>query len=482
MIKKICGSSFQCSDSIQSYFLIIQFLVIGTAALVISNLKIFLSQGWLIALLLLSLALLPLNLQYFAFLKKAHHALSWFAFWASVYFFINWVRSQQKRWLVVSAILFITSALTYEVTVALFPVAFFLGIQYIAKPQDLIKPFWATFAITVLAGIALVVVEGIKPSIGITSFYGDIAEPGRLLGILTIPKTVAVGVWQNGLFGFFHSPTATESVIVKFFIAGVLLVAIAATLLTNSTLKDKSQRLLSNRPAILLVSGMWLAFFGALPHYFANQGIEPDSLRGAAFGLIFISVAAYYWIREKGKETLASAFLAVIALFWVGIGVQGYVRAHEERVVLEQIIDNFVFSLKQEVPYVKENTTFIYVNASLGRTGCIGMMNMLYSRDKLQCIHLMDKDQPGSYIRVDGMLKEDSGRKYEENFIILTFDEAGFVTIIDEMTAASYPTAPLVWEDSSSIVTNIDRILTEEIPGSRESLFYQYMLERRTQN
>jgi hypothetical protein len=240
--------------------------------------------------------------------------------------------------------------------------------------------------------------------------------------------------------------------------------------------------LLANKPAILLVSGLWLSVFGALPHYFANQGIEPDSLRGAALGLVFISVAAYLWIFEKGKETIASVFLAAIAMFWIVIGIQGYIQAHEERVALEQVIDNFVFSLKQEVPYVKENTTFIYVNASLGRTGCIGMMNMLYSRDKLQCIHLMANDQPGSYVRVAGKLKEDSGRDYEENFIILTFDDAGFVTIINEMTPTSHPSSPLLWEDFSAIVTNTDQILTDELPGSRESLFYQYMLEHRNQN
>jgi hypothetical protein len=464
-----------------AFFLVIQFLVIGTATFIALAIKDFVKDSRLLALLVVSLTLLPLNIHYIVFLKNAHHVMSWFTFWASTYVFITWSRTKLTKWLFVSALLFIASVLTYEVSVALLPVAFFLGLQYFEKPKQLLRPFLAVVAVTGLAVLLFFVVEYVKPGGNINNFYGDIGATKKLLGVLSIPSNAAVGVWNDGLFGLFVSPTPLISSAAKLFVLGALLVSIFAFFRAIPKERGKIYQALFTPPAILLMAGLWLAVFGALPHHFANQGIEADSLRGAAFGLFFFAAAAYWWIRQTGRVVLASVFFASLSLFWIGIGSSSYIQAHQDRVVLEKVIANFVFSLKQEVPYVKENTTFIYVNASLGRTGCIGMMNMLYSRDKLQCIHLMDKDAPDSYARLPGMLKEDSGREYEEDFIILTFDEEGYATIIDQLSPTAYPTAPIQWIDDTPILTNTSRIMQAADPDSRPSLFFDYMLQARTQ-
>jgi len=463
-----------------AFFLAIQFLVIGTATFIALILKDFIKDPRLLALLVVGATLLPLNIHYIVFLKNAHHVMSWFAFWASTFFFVTWSRTKQSKWLLVSAILFIASVLTYEVTVALLPVAFFLGLQYYEKPKQLIRPFLAVFTITVIAVLLFLIVENIKPGGNINKFYGDIGAAKKLLGVLSIPANAAVGAWNDGLFGHFVSPTPLISSIAKLFIVAPMLLSLLAFLRGFANDKGKLSQALFSPPAILLMSGGWLAILGAVPHHFANQGIEADSLRGAAFGLFFLAAAGYGWIKQTGRPALASLFLASLSLFWIWIGSVSYVQAHQDRLVLENVISNFVFSLKEEVPYVKENTTFIYVNASLGRTGCIGMMNMLYSRDKLQCIHLRDNDAPDSYSRLPGMLQEDSGREYEEDFIILTFDEEGYATIIDYLTPIAYPSLPILWIDETPILTNTSRIMQVADPDSRPSQFFDYMLQIRS--
>lgn len=460
------------------------FLIIATAVMITLVLRQSIKHAWIAALFVVTLTVLPLNVPELATLKKAHHALAWFAFWTAVYFAQNWMATNKGRWLAAAGIAMMTSLLSYEAAAALLPIAVLLSLRFIESARDFAKKLLTMLSISLGSFLIFLWLESLKTSGRIrglgsnnASAIGETAQ-ALVAGFLQLAK----GIWQDGLFSVFYTPDPAVSLAAKIIIAASLLLAVAGILWAFISSDQNSAKAGSavHQPGFaLLLSGLWLSFATYLPFLLVGQKPDGDSIRGAAFGLMLIALAATLWLESRWGRRLASGFIALVCVFWISIGAISYFSAMDLRADNDRLLNNFVYTLKEQVPYVKENTTFIYVNASLGRTGCIGMMNMLYSRDKLQCIHLKDSEAPDSYFREEGLLIEDSGREYEEDFIILTFDAQGYVTIIEEITQEGYPSLSLNWQSSAPILTNRSRILLVEVPGSRVSQFYEYMLARR---
>jgi hypothetical protein len=91
---------------------------------------------------------------------------------------------------------------------------------------------------------------------------------------------------------------------------------------------------------------------------------------------------------------------------------------------------------------------------------------------------LLSGDTQESYTRTEGGLLESGGRLWPERFIILSFDEQGKVTLLDQITENDFPGLPLTWESHEPIPMN--RFLIYNTIGGDPNLdFYNYMLNQK---
>jgi hypothetical protein len=89
------------------------------------------------------------------------------------------------------------------------------------------------------------------------------------------------------------------------------------------------------------------------------------------------------------------------------------------------------------------------------------MMNMLYARENLNCIHLLDNDIEEMYTHIDGKLVEDTGRVFEPDYILIMADSTGRAIIMDSIDSSDLPALPITWLDKSPLVTDFSRIIND---------------------
>jgi hypothetical protein len=142
-------------------------------------------------------------------------------------------------------------------------------------------------------------------------------------------------------------------------------------------------------------------------------------------------------------------------------------------------LQNVVLTLKAQVPDVAETINFIFVNSGLGRTGCIGFVNMVYDRSNLHCIHLLSGDTQESYTRTADGLQERGGRLWPERFIIVTLDAQGNVMLLDQLGSDDYSNLPITWESLEPLLTNRSLIYSTVTGSGRNFDFYNYMMAQR---
>lgn len=455
-------------------------LIIATAAVIVFTLKDFIRSPWVASLLVIALTWLPLNITDLMSLKKAHHALAWFAFWLAAYLFQRWIAKKQIGWLLAATLAFLASILAYEATIALLPVAVFLSLPYLKDWKDLAAKIALVLWISFLAALVFLDLEKVKPYTGIESFYSsNLFDAGGLIqNLLALIPQWPAALWSGVLFGEAGlSPLAL--LLSRLIIIGLL--ALALFIIIWNAIRDPQRsrarsKWLSSPTFALTLAALWLAAATYLPFMAAGQPPDGDSLRGAAFGLILLTLAGSLWLAQLGKPRLGQTLLIGVCLFWITVGGFSYNQGIQRSAAEDAILKNFVISLKEQVPDVSGRTAFVFVNASLGRTGCIGALNMLYDTGGLHCIHLLDNDSQETYTRESGGLREDGGRLFADNLIILTFDEQGFVTVLPEISHTGYPLLPVTWQVDEPIRTNFDLIYSWPFTFGKNYAFYNYML------
>lgn len=449
-------------------YLTILLLLIGTAVVIVYCLRRFVRSAPWAALLVVAFSLLPLNVIDLMSLKKAHHVLAWFAFWLAVLFFQRWVASGRLRLLTATTLSFLAAVLAYEAPVALLPVAAFLSLPMTKTWRDFANKLFLTLWITVLVAFAFLNLEAAKPYSGIENTYTGVFDPGHIAAnIVTLLPELPSAIWNGALFA--DAGASAGELVVH---ALLLLCGLAFAGAIWMAVRNKQK--LWGKPGAwaLLLAALWLGAFTYIPFLMAGQGPDGDGLRGAAIGLVFIFMA-FVVAAPSGSVSAASRWLLSLAcLASILLGVATYneqlVKSREESYRIRQ----FVVSMRTLAPDVAWGTNFVFVNSGLGRTGCIGIMNMLYDQGNLHCIHLLDGDTEETYTRTPDGLVENELRLWPEDFVILTLEADGTAKILGQLGPAEYPLLPITWESSELLVTDFGLILSEPPKGNMD--FYNY--------
>jgi hypothetical protein len=458
------------------------FLQISSAVFISLAIKNFINDWWNAFIVTCTLALLPLGMQNALVLKEIHHALAWLLFWIAVWFFSKWAANRSLFSLSGMTIAFILAVLSYEVVIALLPVSVLLALPILKGTKDFIKNIGLTIFVSCLAAAVVIVVDGIKMSgrLGELLFASSSAGFDSLTRIFQYLLHLPSAVWFDGLFGEFYMPGTLVSFFSKVIIALSLSIALMGAMASIGKARQFGKFTFANfqdKRLVCFLSGIYLGIFAYVPYGLLNIDRNVDSLQGVSVGLILVALGAVFSLAQIGRQNLSKALIGLICLFWIAIGGINYVVAQQEGRADDIRLSNFIFSIKQFVPYVKENTTFIFVEAGFSRTGDIGLMNMLYGRKNLRCIHLFDFDREETYMRLSNLLVEDTGREYDPDFIILTFDETGRVSLIASITPEAYPNLPITWIVNMPILLNHSRIM-DSIEGTTPSTqLYTYMTE-----
>lgn len=452
-------------------YLAIFCLLILTAVAIVYCLRHFLRSPLWAATLVVVFSWLPLGIIDLMSLKKAHHVFAWFAFWLAVLLFQRWVASGRWRHLAGCTLAFMAAVLAYEAPIALLPVAVFLSMPFINHGRDFAKKALVGMWITLVVAFAFLNLEGVKPYSGIESTYSGVFDPGHVLAnVATLAPRLPMAVWNGALFGN-PGAGATELAVQRAVLVTGAVVAVIAIWLT---VKAKQPLLGKVSGWPLWLAAVWLAAFTYLPFLMAGQAPEEDSLRGAAIGLVLVFLAFPLAAPPGLGSTFSKAVLAAVCLTMIASGALLYSAKLQDNLKETARIKEFVLSMRVLAPNVAQGTNFIFVNSGLGRTGCIGLVNMLYAQANLHCIHLLDGDTQETYARTSAGLVENGARVWPENFVILTLDEDGTAHIIEQIEMGQYPLLPVIWESSAPLVTKRELILFQ--PPLRNIEFYEYTL------
>jgi len=462
----------------RAIYLGVYIVYVATAVLIALVLRDFVKRPWLAALLTATFALLPVALPDLIELKKAHHVLSWFAFWLAVLLFKKWVVAGKHKWLLAAVLAFLASVFTYEATVALFPVTVLFSLPYIKDFKDLARKLGIAFFITLCAALTFLRLEDLKEFSSIGQTYPGISDLSASFSkaLIALPQ-LGASIWQGAIYGYALPrgwPLAAGQALL-----GLCLLAAAygvSTVIQRARRKARRKTnwfALFQNPAIALCLGtLYITLGNYLPFMLAGQAPDTDSLRGAGIGLVLLALAAYSTLSAQRKTRLANIFVGVVCLALMLTWLFGYAAQDRAVAASDAYLNNFIYTLRQQMPGVVEGSNFTFVNSGVGRTGCIGLMNMLYSRSALHCIHLFDNDKEEAYVREVGGLREVGGQLFTKGFIIITIAPDGTAILLDEISPTDFPLVPIFWFSSNPILADPSVIL----PSSPPSALYDYIL------
>lgn len=441
-------------------YLALYILVIATSALIVFNLRRYLSQPWQAGLLTAVFALLPIALPELIELKKAHHVLAWFAFWLAVSFLSIWMRTDRKRWLLAGTLAFLASVLAYEATVALLPIAVLLALPRLKDFKDMWRKIGVILFITLCTALAFLRLEDLKPYTGIGQAYPGYSDPNATVSkaFSAVPKLLAA-IWNGQLFGVAAAGWMQ--------IAGTVLLLACVLSATYAVYlafhrrpgRQASFRSLQQPAVVLTLAALYLTLATYLPFMLAGQAPDTDSLRGAGIGLVLLAIAGMQGLVAAGRERWGVLLFAALAGFLLGAGLFGFRVADRKTAIDDVKLNRFIYTLRQEIPGVRGGANFVFVNSGVGRTGCIGLMNMLYGRDNLHCIHLFDDDVQERYVRVEPGLQEVGDRLFDSGFILLTMAPDGSAIVLDQITQKDFPNLPITWLSNSPLLPDESYIL-----------------------
>lgn len=458
-----------------AFYLVMFLTIIATAMIIVFTIREFVRSHWVASLLVMAFTWLPLNITDLLSIKKAHHIFAWLAFWVAVYLFQGWIKRGSDLRLLASVMAILCSVLAYEVAVALLPVAVFLSLSHLQNAENFGRKFLLCIWIALLASLVVLNIEGVKEISGFESTYSDSPfNLSHLVGnAIVLTPRLPTAIWNGDVLG----DLPVQTWIVMAFRGIVFLSLALAGFLIMRNFRIKPTWKLADPSIALSLAAFWLALATYFPFLLAGQPPDGDSLRGVGFGIILLTVAGSIGFTEPKKSRLTHLLLVANCTLLILVGFLSYQNGLSRSEASDESVTSFVKSLKQLVPDVAEKTTLVFVNVGFGRTGCIGLMNMLYDRSQLHCIHLLAGDKEETYTRLDNGLLEDTGRMFFDNFIILTFESPEDVILLDQLTEDSYVDLPINWASSKPLATNWSVIFP--LDGGRNQSFYKYLTGER---
>ncbi len=425
-------------------------LTVLSAALLSQILKKYIEPGWQSVLIVLTLSLLPSVSPWLSDLGKLHHALAWALFWLSCLLLQNWVKQGNPWWLIGSFVFFLASFLSYEATAFLLPVGILLSSQYMKTNKQFFYSLIVSIAMTGLVYLS---------SLLIYKAFGVMPQRTTTMGLFEILASPLNSI--AAVFTFFsnrslagslpYSRAATQTGL-------ALVILLMGYGLTICLTKFKTRINDISEDFWLSISAFWLIFATYLPFYFVGQRFGSDPFVGMGYSTVLLLLAVAWHLRIAKNKT-AGKF--ILGLMLIMISISG-VLALQYRMDRSKGDDarfiTFINSLHQQIPSVKENSTFVLVNENWGRTACLGYMNILYSRKNLSCIHLLANSQEETYVRTQAGLIENTGRLFDPDFILLQVNENGEVILLEALSPEDYPLLPIDWDSPVPLTTNLERI------------------------
>jgi hypothetical protein len=306
--------------------------------------------------------------------------------------------------------------------------------------------------VSLCAAFAFLRLESLKEFTGIAQAYPDYSDAGSTVtkALGAIPALVS-SIWRGDLFGVYTGWVSLATKVGLLVVVGLSVWALVQTLKGNLWRFEQ----LKKPAAVLVLAAVYFALITYLPFMLAGQAPEADGLRGAAVGLVLLALVPL----QINSARRTRAVVAIVCGFLIGAGLLAYSVSDRAAISDDAYLSRFIYTLKQQVPGVRGSANFVFVNSGVGRTGCIGLMNMLYGRSDLHCIHLFDNDEEEKYTRVPEGLQEVDGRLWDAGFILITIAPNGTAILLADITQQEFPAAPITWDVADPLLPDEDFIL-----------------------
>lgn len=385
----------------------------------------------------------------------------------------RWAREGRGRWLAASYLLFFCSLLTYENAVFLFPGLLLLAwpLRPARSPQPARQQLLLWLGLSALSGMVMLLPHRLYQLI--TSIgMGQIAVPGLDAGLsemasnwLASISSLYLQFGQTGLFA--QPPLKALLALSQWLVVGLASVYLVGLWRQPSPPPDAAHR---PRWLFIYLACLWFIAFGPLPYALLGYEGGGRVYSSAVFGLFPLLLMAY---QLTPRAVLRYVLLAVWALhlYFGFVVLQAEARFFASG---EAAQNTFYRGLKDAVPHVWSDTTFIFIDPPITLPGCAHSLEVLYRKRDFTCVIFSSQYDKYHTVRRE-LVIESSGERLNENNWILLNVEDNVPVLIDELQPGEYDLL-ITWESQLPIQTNYDKIIFDEVPGPSD--FYKHLEER----
>jgi hypothetical protein len=385
----------------------------------------------------------------------------------------RWAVGQRGRWLLLSFAFFLLSVLTYENAAFLFPALLLLAWPLFPKQKkDSVRNRAFLFVgLAAVSGLLLLIPRWLYSYITRMQ-SGLVVNPSQTVGLSDMPSlllktgpAIFSGFGQFGVFGAFP---------LNFLMAFGLVVILALSsiwifrIYGDARPKETSET--KSRWFSIYLASLWFLIFGPLPYVLLGYDIGGRIYSSAVFGVFGLLLMVYETSYKRFFRVLAVALVFLFAGF-------GLLQVKNESVQFNQAeAENNIFyrGLKDAVPFVRQNTVFIFINGPGGYTGCGASLEMLYDQNNLKCV--IFNSTYSKYQAIRHLTEIEAGGQHlsGNNWILFTVTN-NVPVVLDELRPGDFDLL-LTWESTEPIHTDYQKIVTKNIPPP--SRFYLNLLQR----
>jgi hypothetical protein len=385
----------------------------------------------------------------------------------------RWAVGQRGRWLVLSFAFFLLSVLTYENAAFLFPALLLLAWPLLPERNKYSVRNRAFFfaGLAAVSGFILLIphwlystlIRMLMRPVGVPAMNADLGEvPMNVFG--SGPATYL----HFGQFGDFSISPLNLLVAIGL----VLILSLASLWIVRS--HRGSIRGLTNetrsRWICIYFASLWFLIFGPLPYVLLGYDVGGRVYSSAVYGVFPLMLMVYETVNKRHLRIVAVALILLFAGFGLFEVKEESIRFNHD----EAGLNIFYRSLKDAVPFVKQNTVFIFINGPGGYSGCGASLEMLYDQNDLKCIIFSSTYSKYQAIRHPTEIEAGGQHLSGENWILLTVTD-NVSTVLDELRPGDFDLL-ITWESMEPLTTDYKKIVTDDIPPP--SAFYLDLLQR----
>jgi hypothetical protein len=376
-----------------------------------------------------------------------------------IFFFLSglamqrWAIAQRIRWLVLSLLFFLVSVLTYENAIFLYPALLLLTWPLLSssKGELVFNRAFLFGGLTAISGALLII-----PRL-LLSFTR------RNLGVTTELYNSLKNVFETGSTVYLKFGQVFASQVLNILVAVGILTILVTSVIWMFRIHASSYEIpneTKSRWTCIFLASIWLMLFGPLPYVLLGYQGGARVFSSAVFGVFPLLLMLY---EISFKSWIRIVPVSLILLFGgLGLEVTWSESTHFND---EATLNMFFRELKNEIPHVKQNTTFIFIDGPpLDIPGCGPSLEMLYSQHELRCGRLRSDHQNTicPSVRHSTGIEVDCQHLSGGNWILITM-LGGKPSIIDELKPGDYNLF-LTWESTELLRTDHKKIVTQGIP------------------